>query len=184
MNTLTYVPVPRTRILGIDPITKGFGFAVVEEDPLQLVDWGTAIGRRNNAGIGARLVELLNRYRPTDVVIEDPRTARLSARHVALTTFIHYATLAVHGTCSIQLVSSDQRRRTFAPLGVSTKQGIANALVGLFPELLPHLPPHRHLSQSEDARWATFDALSLALAKGTSGNTEAPPLPWRVGGWE
>ena len=167
MNTLTYVPSPRSRILGIDPFTKGFGFAVVEEDPLRLLDWGTAIGHRNSAGIGTRLAELLSRYRPTDLVIADPRTARIKARQVALNTFIHYATLAVHGSCAIQLVSADQWHRTLSPLGAVTKEAIATLLVGMFPELLPHLPPHRHVSQSEDARWAIFDAVALALSAGT-----------------
>jgi hypothetical protein len=164
MTTLQYVPIPQARILSIDPVSKGFGFVVLEEDPMRLVDWGTSACTRTRDGIGSSLRVLIQRYRATEFRMPSPSTARVDSRRSALNVVMRYAAIAAKGLCPMRLISAAAVQRTFAPSGAVTKEEIANILVGLFPELKAKLPPARGVFDSEDARWAIFDAVALALA--------------------
>lgn len=58
-------------ILAIDPTSRGFAFAVLEASAF-LVDWGERIIPAKTGGLLLRKVdELLSRYKPTLLVIED-----------------------------------------------------------------------------------------------------------------
>src|SRR5216117_10710 len=61
------------RVVAIDPITKGFGFAVLD-GPKLLVDWGLR-GTKPSSNPGQRCLresnKLLEVYRPDRVVVED-----------------------------------------------------------------------------------------------------------------
>jgi Holliday junction resolvasome RuvABC endonuclease subunit len=173
------------RVLAIDPHPRGFGYAVFE-GPLRLVDWGT---RDRPPGQGARsryerIGELVRRYRPTVIVVED-----------CTVTGSHGATRESGG--SPRAFSSAARAsgvvgralplaavyRAFAGTGAGTKYGIATALVRAFPELMVRLPPKRKPWQTEDSRMSIFDAVALGLTYfrrlRRTGNGRTPDAPSR-----
>src|SRR6266481_2961734 len=58
-------------VLAIDPSTRGFGFAVLE-GPNRLIDWGVKETKSNKNAKTIKLVdELIERYQPSVVVVED-----------------------------------------------------------------------------------------------------------------
>jgi Holliday junction resolvasome RuvABC endonuclease subunit len=160
---MKYEPIPTARILAIDPISKGFGLVVLESDPVQLVDWGTAMCRRTDDSLGETVRTLLARYQPTALVLEEPSAARSETRRGALTAAVAVIVEAAAGTCELQLVPRESVLAALASLGASTKRQAVRLFVQRFPELQPKVPPGRLIWQSEDSRWAIFDAIALAL---------------------
>jgi Holliday junction resolvasome RuvABC endonuclease subunit len=151
------------RVLSIDPHPRGFGYAVFE-GPLCLVDWGTKDVRRDKERVALeRIGELVRRYLPTVIVVEDCAhgKSRRNARVRQLTQRILVAAResAVEG----RAVPRAAVYRAFAGTGAGTKYGIATALVRAFPELMVRLPPKRKPWQTEDSRMSIFDAVALGL---------------------
>src|SRR5712671_5331150 len=59
------------RILAIDPTHRGFGY-VIFEGPDFLIDWGVRhVGGAKNKASTAAAAELITRYRPRIMVLED-----------------------------------------------------------------------------------------------------------------
>jgi Holliday junction resolvasome RuvABC endonuclease subunit len=167
----TYEPIPRDRVLAIDPVSRGFGFVVLEDEPLQLVDWGVRnCAKQDEFACAHSLRRMLARYEPTTVVIEDAREAR-TLRSVALEAFLASVADALAGQ-SIKVRSYSRRevRKAFTSTGAVTKEQIARVLIQRFPELRGKEPPHRNVWESEDTRMSIFDALSLALTHFASGD--------------
>jgi len=150
------------RILAIDPITKGLGFAVLEERR-GLIHWGV-----RNAASGAesrRLFRhLLDRYAPDVLVLGDYRAwdARRPARVRRLLESLER--LAAMRNIETRRVPRRIQETAFAEVGARTKQAVAVALVRRFPELADALPPARRLWMSEDYKMAIFDAVALGVA--------------------
>ena len=71
------------RILSIAPTTRGFGFAVLEED--KLVDWGVKVvkGNKNTMSL-VRIEELIDHYHPEIMVLEDHTKSHRAPRGVLL----------------------------------------------------------------------------------------------------
>src|SRR5690348_11399624 len=67
------IPITEKRILAIDPNVRGFGYVVLEGSQ-QLVDWGqrSAPGPNNRVTLQAAL-ELISRYQPQVLILEDAR---------------------------------------------------------------------------------------------------------------
>ncbi len=170
---MKYVPIPTQRILAIDPITRGFGFVVLEDDPLQLVDWGTATCRRTDDSLGETVRTLLSRYQPSSLVLEDPKGARSETRRLALTSAVAVIVEAAEAICEVELVPRESVLAALATLDAANKRQAVRLLVERFPELKEKVPPDRQVWQSEDARWAIFDALGLALHAINAGSS--PP---------
>jgi Holliday junction resolvasome RuvABC endonuclease subunit len=161
---MNYEPIPTERILAIDPISRGFGFVVLEAAPVQLVDWGTAMCRRTDASLGETVRTLLARYEPTALVLEEPSSSRSTTRRLSLTAAVAVIAEAAEGICEVHLVDRRSVVAALACLGAANKRQAVRLFVERFPELQPKVPPGRFIWQSEDARWAIFDALALALA--------------------
>lgn len=153
-----------TRVLALDPCSKGFGFAVLE-GPESLVDWGvkSASGDKNPACL-KRVGELISLYQPDVVVVEDVIRAP-SRRGPRVTQLIR----EIEALCDKKRV----RYRRIAPAKIkaafgltknSTKDEIASAVANHFPELRPRLPRPRKPWMGEDERMSIFDAVALALA--------------------
>src|SRR5207249_4460129 len=74
----------KKRVLAVDPTSRGFGFAVLE-GPGRLLDWGLVHTRTDKR---ARTIEgvadLLDRYRPEVLVLEEAAGSRRAARIRAL----------------------------------------------------------------------------------------------------
>src|SRR5438105_1658464 len=122
---MKYIPIPRGRILAIDPMNKGFGFVVLESDPLQLVDWGTAICRRTDDSLGASVRTLLDRYSPTMLALENPNTSHSQARRTALSISLDVISSALDGAIPLRLIARRRIFRAFGAYGASTKEEIA-----------------------------------------------------------
>jgi hypothetical protein len=163
---MRFVPLSTFRILAIDPCSQGFGFAIFEE-PARLLDWGVKNSarhgkhprtRRRGSRCAISLVRLLDRYRPSLIVVRDRDDA--SVRHRRLVEQLR--SLAAERQIELQMVSWDDVRAMFSTCGVKTKEEIATAISTRFPELLP-LPRHRKPWMSEDYRMNIYDAVAIGL---------------------
>jgi hypothetical protein len=153
-----------TRIIAIDPITKGFGFAVFEQ-PFHLVAWGVArVEGEKRTGAIAQFEKLLADFRPDGVVLEDAAAPGSRRRHRVrrliddLLALARERDIAVHTFARSAVIE-----RFSSPDEPATKYSIAKRLTKDFPELQTKLPPPRKPWQSEDERMSIFDALALAV---------------------
>lgn len=152
------------RVLALDPISRAFGFVVLEA-PGRLVDWGVRQTRtdKEQATIGKvrLLVEL---YRPDIVVVEDclhGSSRRRERVRVLVETIVRLGDeLAV----DVRRIPRSLVTVVFDAVGATTKYGIARALSERFPHVARRLPPVRKPWMAEDERFAIFDALALAVA--------------------
>ncbi len=160
---MKYEPIPKERILAIDPISRGFGYVILEEEPLQLVDWGTGVCNSESLGQAVRL--LLRRYHPTVVVLEHPRMAVSGVRQTTLNRALFQVLGGMDDSdCSLRLYPRTSIPAAFTDTGALTKKEITKLIAERFPELKHRLPRTRRIWESEDARQAIFDAAALALA--------------------
>lgn len=151
------------RVLALDPISRGFGYAILEGAET-LVDWGIAhVQADREAGSLERIDELLERYRPDVIILEDIAASgsRRSGRVRKLIVAI--LKLALARDVAPRFIARTAVSRALRQLGGVTKHEIATALAARFPELGPRLPPRRRTWMSEDPRTAIFDAVGLAL---------------------
>ncbi|MCG3134360.1 MAG: hypothetical protein HMLKMBBP_01666 [Planctomycetes bacterium] len=163
--TLEYVENPTERLLSIDPMTWGFGYAVIEYEPLRLVGWGTKTCNRKNDSSLLAVNRVLIEYQPTALVMPDWRETDHEFRGPALEAFIESIGEALTSpTLPVLLCTPDQVREHFAPRGVTTKHAVASSLAVEFPELRTILPNRRRNSQAERASMSVFDSLAAALA--------------------
>lgn len=162
--TTKYIPTIHTRILALDPTTKGLAYAILEKvPPVRLVDWGV----KNFHGIksmryeGLGLVEdLLDRYGPDVLALEDygddwrrTRKTRNLVEAIALA--------AKKRRIKVCRFSREEVQATFAEVDAVTKEEIANAITTIFPELIPRLPRPRETWRTEDYGMNIFDAVAL-----------------------
>jgi RNase H-fold protein (predicted Holliday junction resolvase) len=163
--TYEYVPVPSERVLALDPATFGFGYAVLEYEPLRLVAWGTKTGRRNNGTVASAVNRLIFDYQPTVIVLPSWPDGGHSLRGPALDAFVDAIeeTLTSHGLPVLMCSPADVREH-FASVGATTKYEIAEHLTDEFPELHAILPRPRENTQTERAAMTVFDAVALTLA--------------------
>lgn len=150
------------RVLAVRMNSRGFGFALFRGSDF-LIDWGTSKARYVNKAwdCQCKVVRLLEKYRPEQLILEDPiaRRPRRGARVVDLQLKLmkQAATLEVPYT----EINQDQVHSLF---GSTSRRKIAEILADRFPELAPHLPPQRKPWMAEDPRLSIFDAAALALA--------------------
>jgi Holliday junction resolvasome RuvABC endonuclease subunit len=167
------VPHPQThsRILAIDPCTKGFGFAVLEGGN-RLIDWGVArLYSKNDEEFLVRVDALINRYKPTAIAVEDVAGTRKGERTAKrVNDLVGYATLL---DIERALVSGREAREALGLPYDATKYEVARTIAELFPELKATLPPPRKPWQTEDERMNVFDAVGLAIAT----SARQPGLP-------
>jgi len=151
------------RVLAIDPVSRGFGFAILE-GPQKLIDWGVKEARTDKHRRSLRHIEdLLRHYRPDVIVMEKcaSRGARRSPRVQKLLRAIHE--LATRRQVKVRSASRSAIRKAFADSSATTKHQIAEAIARRLPELAPRVPPPRQPWMSEDYRMSIFDAVALAL---------------------
>lgn len=151
------------RILAIDPSTRGFGFAILERRP-SLIDWGVkGVRRDKNDRTVAKVKELISLYQPSVIVLEDSNAAgsRRCERVRVLLQMIQKT--AAGERIRVQCFPPFKTKAMFARLGAASKDGIARAIVKIFPELMPQLPRVRRAWMAEDYRMSIFDAVALGM---------------------
>lgn len=149
------------RILAIDPTSRGFAFAVLEA-PAFLVDWGEKIVPAKSGYLPRKVDELLSRYDPTLLVIEDLAVPGARRRKRASKESRSIEFLALKRGLAAERISRLVVRDTLAP--AKSKLEVALRLAEIFPVLAERLPRKRKAWTTEDARMNIFDALGLAAA--------------------
>lgn len=162
---MTSAATPLKRILAVSPMSKGFGFVVLET-PGGLLDWGVKEVKAQRAEVCLRrALRLLDRYRPTILAVEnlarDPRRAAWSKQFIAA-----LAEEARARAMKLRVVQPADLRRTLdLPLrGPVSKHAIGLRAVERFPELQPLLPPKRRAWVSEDSRFSLFVAAGVGVS--------------------
>src|SRR5712692_6842380 len=155
---------PQKRVLAIDPTHRGFGY-VIFEGPDFLIDWGLREVEcpKNKASVAAA-AELISRYRPRIMVLEDV-AAKGCRRRKRVRDLVQ--TLDRYGRergLTVRIIAQAKMKKTFLPLGIRNKNQMAQFVAARFPELARYLPPERKPWMSEDLRTAIFDAAAFALA--------------------
>lgn len=167
------------RVLAVDPHTHGLGYALFEGRG-RLVDWGNKDIRRDKHACALRRIkELIRRYEPTVLVVEDFGHARsrrnLRVKRLQSQMFALARRSGIKGY-ALPLVAVYQH---FSKRGAQTKYDIATTLAREFPGLMLRLPPKRKPWQSEDSRMSIFDAAALGytyLARRRRTPTLRPPI--------
>ena len=153
----------KVRVLGIDPGSRGFGYAVIEW-PFNLVDWGVkSVRHKKKSRTLSRVLGLLRRYRPHVIVLEncEDKDSRRCQRIEKLISAI--CREAIQYGVTVRVYSRSEIRGVFGPFGAETKYEIAHAIAKQLPELSTRLPRYRKPWMSEDYRMASFTATSLVL---------------------
>jgi len=150
--------MPR-RILAIDPTSRGFAFAVLEA-PAFLVDWGERIVPAKSGGLLRKVHELLSRYEPALLVIEDVAVPHTRRRKRARKEIRSVELLALERGLPVERISRLAVLDSFAL--AKNKYEVALRLTEIFPALGWRPPSKRKAWETEDARMNIFDALSFA----------------------
>jgi len=152
-----------TRVLAIDPFSRGVGFAVLE-GPDCVVDFGLKITRQADNAKAARVIDkLIDRFRPDILALEDWDSVG-SRRCARVEQLLDRIAASKRNDLRVRLVTAHQLRGIGPLPQASTKYGRASLLAGRFPELHPFLPPVRKPWMPEDDRMAIFDATGFAVA--------------------
>jgi Holliday junction resolvasome RuvABC endonuclease subunit len=151
-----------TRVLAIDPSTRGFGFAILE-GPDRLIDWGVKETRTHKKKRSLESVaHLIEAYQPGALVVEECATkgSRRCNRVVDLIDTI--SKIATKNNLKVRRFPRLSIKKAFLQTGVKNKYDIALAISRQFPELQPRLPRFRKPWMSEDYRMSIFDAVAMA----------------------
>src|SRR5882672_655611 len=151
------------RILTVSLSSRGFGYAVMEENTL--VDYGKkGINKDKNAWSLDHIGKVIARNQPNVLVLQDVnakgthRAPRIKALHRKVVV------LAKKRKIKVVKISGTELRRVLLGNETGTKQEMAEVLAKQFPdELASRLPPERKLWKSEDARMDIFEAVGLAV---------------------
>jgi len=148
---------PDATILSIDPISRGFAYAVLEV-PAHLLYWGSKEATSGN--IVQKVDELLSYHSPDVLVLEDLRAKGVRRRKRARREIQAIERLALKRGVRIEHVARLAVQNAFAP--GRSKYEVAVGLAEIFPVLADRLPRRRKAWTTEDARMNIFDALGFA----------------------
>lgn len=150
-----------TRILALEVRYRRFGFAVLEEKPMRLLDSGTrtfySAGR-----ISQRLAPIISIFDPCAIVVKLPTHKQSS--HLSGVTANLRAIGAEAKRLSIRMesVTVQEVRCAFQEID-ATKDTIAAKITQIFPELHWKLPPRRKPWMSEGHNMVIFDAAATGV---------------------
>jgi len=161
---MEYIPITKEKVLAIDPATVGLGYAVIEDESFQLLDWGikTSISTKQAVCLD-KAKELIEKYRPDVIVLEDYEGDGSRRCRRIQKLILKIIELAEEKKIKVRTFSRDQIRQTFSPYTATTKYEIAQVIGHVYPELGPRLPRYRKLWMSEDYRMNIFDAVALGM---------------------
>ena len=161
MNTISNKE--QQRVFAVDPMVRGFGFAILEGPDL-LIDSGLReIRHKKNPTCLKRIAELLKQYELDAVIVEDykGKGSRRCLRVQQLIQAIH--SLATQRGIATYSFSREEIRNAFFRFEAFNKHQIATVITDHLPQLAHQLPPPRKIWRREDDRMNIFDAASLAL---------------------
>jgi hypothetical protein len=149
-------------VLGIHPVSRGFGWALLD-GARDIHDWG-AIGveRQDNARVLQKVKSLVERFSPDAIAVEAfPKTGK--ARNPRIRE-LNQSILKF--SKSRRLIAKSVSRTEIENMlpGATTRAAIAQAVAERLPSLARVLPKPRKPWMSEPRVMAAFDAAAVALA--------------------
>src|SRR6266849_3942283 len=145
---------PQKRVLAIDPTHRGFGY-VIFEGPDFLIDWGVrhVEGPKNKASIAAA-AELIARYRPRIMVLEDvaAKGCRRCRRVRELVDGLEWC--GRERGLAVRKIAQPSVKKNLLRSGIRNKNQMARFIAARFTELARSVPPERKPWMSEDNRMA------------------------------
>lgn len=144
--------------------SRGLSYAVFEGS-LSPLDWGVKEVRgKNRHAKSLRIVRQLLEWHQPDIMVLQDTSGRGTIRAKRFRTLnLAIGELAEARGLPVCAYSREQVRQCFAPLGVTTKQTIAQAIIKHIPAFARYLPPPRKPWMSEHARMSLFDAAALGI---------------------
>ena len=156
-----------SKILGIAIRARWLGFAVIDQQ-CRLLECGMVFYQRRSTpqlkSAKHRLESIILRLCPSSVAL---LRAELTANNemASVRSLVRALRMAASlGSISLVSLRRDEIRKAFSEHKARSKDDIASALVGLFPELAWKLPRKRKIWSKEDFRMAMFDAVAAAVA--------------------
>ncbi len=152
------------KFLALFPTYCGVGYAVAR-DADSFSAWGLrkAVGDDANKIAIRKFVRLLNRHKPTDIILEDiPKDAEHKRSRVAA-LIISMSQIAMSQGCTVYFYTRAQIRDAFHMHGAFTKHEIAEVIGTIMPELTHAIPPKRRVWETDPPAMSFFCAASLAL---------------------
>ena len=151
--------------MGIFPTSQGLGFAVFQ-GPWHTLGAGTrgfADKKDKNTVMLLKVAELIHRYHPDVIVVED--FAGAGSRRVKRIERLIRSIEELAGRKKIRVHSYSRSmiRECFAEFDAWTKQEIAHAIAGVLPQFNGQVPPPKKIWQKEHARMCVFDAVALVF---------------------
>lgn len=161
------------RILGIEPNSKGVGYAVLENND-KLVYWGVKyLSKKRENWIGYKfhpkdylnvIENLIEFYKPDALILEDAE-AKTSRRGLRIKSILNQTRLlAAKQNVPTYAFSRPQLISSFSDYDLKTKHDIAVFLARLFPELEHVVPKKRKPWMSETPQLSIFVALAHCIA--------------------
>lgn len=151
-------------VLSVYPTSRGYAF-VLFEGPLNPYDWGIKEIRKKqkNEHTLESIQELINRYRPAYLIIEDhtEKGSRRSSRIRRLYRMLIH--LAESEQVEVFRYSQKAIRNCFESVGARSKYEIAQAIARQIPAFAHRMPKLRKIWMSEDPRQSLFDAAALGI---------------------
>lgn len=156
-----------THILALDVRHSRIGYALFW-GPKRLLDWGasTVPAQYSNRAewIRRTIAPLLRHGSPALVVTKQRRLAKLPGNANGEPILEAIRLTAKEYGIPLQILGRDEIESAFCRFRARTKEEIACAIVGIFPELLVRLPPKRKKWQPEAHRMIIFDAIATGIA--------------------
>jgi hypothetical protein len=151
------------RILAVAPLSRGFGYAVMEGTDLLVACGNKMINHDKNIRALAWMEKYIRFYQPDVLVLPDVNATDTRRAQRIKTLHRKIVALASKHKLKVRLISATQQRERLLGNQKATKQAMAETLAAKFPvELASRLPPKRRPWMSEDPRMDIFDAVGLA----------------------
>jgi len=110
------------------------------------------------------MASLLRHGSPSSIVMKQCRSAKLSGNTNGVPILKAIRLAAKEHGIPMYVLGRDEIEAAFRIFQARTKQEIACAVVGIFPELLARLPPKRKKWQTEARGMIVFDAIATGIA--------------------
>lgn len=148
-------------VLSLHPTSRGFGYALFERSEMP-VQWGCASAPGNSGKAMARLIELLEWYHPSVLVLEafgDDSRRRTRIQDLAETM----TGLARSRDMSVAVYDRSAIGSALLGNPKATRHQVAQEVARRLPVLDVRLPKPRTVADPEDGQQCLFDAVALGL---------------------
>lgn len=156
-----------THVLALDVRHSRIGYALFS-GPKRLLDRGASTVPpqcNDRAGwIRQRMTSLLQQGSPSFIVMKQRRRARPTGNAAGVPILNAIRLAAKEHGIPMYVLGREEIESVFNVFHARTKEQIARAVVGIFPELLGRLPPTRKKWQPEARGMIVFDAIATGVA--------------------